>query len=262
MKTISSNGRARKKGGVFLLGGWCVWVGWGAFAWTYPKTERLHYTVHWFGVGMVDAVFELLPPERQGNVTTQTIAVLAKTRALPSRIYRVENRYRTTVDTKTGLPLTYHTEIDEAKFQERLSVFYDVDRGKAFYRLSSPSRAWEQTTPGAVHTLFSALYAVREHDFDVHPRMSSALDAKGSYWEAVAERVRTRTENGVLFWDVEVRFKRLSDALYPRQSDLLTDNLVDESSPLKLRIRRNPPLVTRMEYGAKGVRMTAILDGF
>lgn len=237
-------------------------MGCNALAWTFPKTERLHYTVRWFGVGVVDAFFELLPPERQGNLTTQTIAILAKTRALPSRIYRVENRYRVTVDTATGLPLTYQTEIEEAAFQERLSVLYDAERTKAFYRLSSPSRVWEQTTPGAVHTLFSGLYAVREHDFDAHPRMSFVLDAKGSYWEAVAERVRTRTENDALFWDVEVRFKRLNDALFPRQSDLLTDNLVDESSPLRLRIRRNPPLVTRMEYGAKGVRVTALLDGF
>ena len=162
----------------------------------------------------------------------------------------------------SGLPLPYRTEIDEAKFKERFSASYDTARGTAFYRLSSPSKAWEQRTPGATHTLFSALYAVRGHDFDALPTMAFFLDAKGSYWSAVAERVKTLREKGVPFWDVEVRFKRLSDAVVPRQSDLLTDNLVNESSPLKLRIRQTPPLVTRMEYGGKGVRVAANLDGF
>lgn len=230
--------------------------------WNLPPSERLHYTVRWFGVGVVDAVFDLLEPERQGGVTTQTIAVVAQTRALPSRIYRVTNRYETRVDAATGTPLTYRTEINEAKFQERLHATYDAARRTARYRLSSPPKTWEQTTPGATHTLFSALYAVRGHDFNARPKMTFVVDAKGSYWETVAERVRTRTEKGTLFWDVEVRFKRLSDAVYPRQSDLLTDNLVDESSPLKLRIRQSPPLVTRMEYGAKGLRVAAVLDGF
>ena len=66
------------------------------------------------------------------------------------------------------------------------------------------------TGPGATHTLFSALYAVRGHDVDALPKMT----------------------------------------------------FVDESSPLKLRIRQAPPLVTRMEYGAKGLRVAANLDGF
>jgi len=235
-------------------------LAWGT--WEYPATERLHYTVRWFGVGVVDAVFELLPPERHDEAITQTISVIAKTRALPSRIYRVTNRYETKVDTATGLPLRYRTNIDEAKFQERFTVTYDTVRQRALYQLSTPPKTWEQTTPQGVHTLFSALYAVRAHNFDAEPTMRFALDAKGSFWEAVAKRVRTRTEKGETYWDVEVHFQRMSDALYPRQSDLLTDNLVDETSPLKLRIRKNIPLVTQMEYGAKGVRVTAILDGF
>ena len=75
-------------------------------AWNLPATERLHYTVRWFGIGVVDAVFDLLAPERRDGVTTQTIAVVAKTRALPARIYRVTNRYETLVDMATGLLLT------------------------------------------------------------------------------------------------------------------------------------------------------------
>lgn len=230
--------------------------------WRLPETERLHYTVRWFGMGVVDATFDLLAPESHGGGQTQTIAVVAKTRSLASRVYRVTNRYETRVDTTTGFPVSYRAEIDEARFQERLSVSYDAVRQKAFYRLSAPPKAWEQDAKGSIHTLFSALYAVRGHDFDAQPTSAFVVDAKGSYWQATAKQVRTRKEKGSAFRDVEVRFKRLTDAVYPRQSDLLTDNLVDESSPLKLRIRQNPPLVTRMEYGAKGLRVTATLDGF
>ncbi|MBM3214269.1 DUF3108 domain-containing protein [Candidatus Poribacteria bacterium] len=236
-----------------------------AAGWRLPQTETLHYTVRWVRIGVVDATMSLSPPTVIDGVPIQRLRVEARTRALPSRIYRVTNRYETDIDTRTGLPVAYRSDIDEAKFQERLDIRYAQRERTADYRRTEADRSTRQALPGETHTIFSALYRIRLHDFGSEPRLRFLLDAKGIYWRAEATRTDARRVSGGVVWDVETRFERLPGGSQSRQSDLLTDNLVVEGSPLRLRILSRsdaPPLVTRMEYSAKGFRLSAELDGY
>jgi len=236
-----------------------------AAGWRLPQTETLHYTVRWVRIGVVDATMSLSPPTVIDGVPIQRLRVEARTRALPSRIYRVTNRYETDIDTRTGLPVAYRSDIDEAKFQERLDIRYAQRERTADYRRTEADRSTRQALPGEGHTIFSALYRIRLHDFGSEPRLRFLLDAKGIYWRAEATRTDARRVSGGVVWDVETRFERLPGGSQSRQSDLLTDNLVVEGSPLRLRILSRsdaPPLVTRMEYSAKGFRLSAELDGY
>jgi hypothetical protein len=247
-----------------------AWPGWpeGRVGRSLPAQERLEYTVRWLGVGVVDATFELVSPASDDDHTVRVLRVVARTRALPSRIYRVENRYETVLDPSTGYPLRYEKECDEAKFQEFLQAEYDQERRRATYSLLHPAREWTQPLLGETHNLFTALYFVRGQDFGRTPTVSFLLDAKGVYWRATARRVRTLRVAGGRAWDVEVTFEQASAGDSPRQSDLLTDNLVQATAPLRLRILAatdgtdGKPLVTRMEYNARGFHLRAVLRGF
>ena len=154
-------------------------------AWALPATETLTYAVKWGRITVVDATFSLEPPN--ADEATQVMAVDAWTTAVPSRIYRVRNRYESLVDTDAGLPTVYTKECDEAKFAESSRVVYDRVRSVAVYtRADAPTR--EATVPAETHNLFTGLYLLRQHDFAAQPTADFHLDAKGVYWLARARR--------------------------------------------------------------------------
>ncbi len=234
-------------------------VAWAA-AWSLPETETLTYAVKWGRLTVVDATFSL--ERRDEAAATQVIAVEAWTTAVSSRIYRVRNRYRSVLDTTTGLPLAYTKECDEARFRESSQVEYDQANQAAVYeRVDAPTRTAD--VPPNVHTVFTGLYLLRQHDFTTQPTADFHLDAKGVYWLARARRTRNlRTASGDV-WEVVVEFERVGGLDDPLQSDLLTDNIVHAGKPLVLHIRAEsdtaPAMVVYMEYEMHGFRLKASL---
>ena len=230
--------------------------------WTLPDEEIVTYAVKWGRLTVVDAVFAL--ESRDLDAASHVISVDATTTAIPSRIYRVTNRYETVVDVRTGLPTSYRKECDEAKFQESVLVEYaQADRHAAYTVADAPAR--RSALVGDTHNLFSGLYYLRRHNFAATPKTDFHLDAKGVYWHARATRTRNlRTRAGEV-WEVRVDFKRVAGLEEPLQSDLLTDNIVRGDSPLTLHIRPasedegRPPMVVYMDYQVRGFRLTAEL---
>ncbi|MDA1192254.1 MAG: DUF3108 domain-containing protein [Candidatus Poribacteria bacterium] len=239
----------------------CVTVLCAAETWGLPERESLHYSVKWGRWTVVEATYDYTRP----SPNEVTLDALAWTTKLPSRIYRVENRFISTIDPKSGFPTRYEKRCDEAKFQEYSTVTYRQRERRADYSLEG-ERGWSQTLVEPTHTIFTAYTAWRLHDFGATPTLVFVLDAKGAYWRATAERRRNlRTDEGIV-WEVNVTFDLIEGDPNKRQSDLLTDNLVSGDKPLLLHVKsRNiatgtPPQIVQMEYEARGFHLVATLD--
>ena len=231
-----------------------------------PESEELAYSVRWSRLPVVDATFRLEPTEDGVSGPVRRLIVEAFTKPLPSRIYRVDNRYETLLDVATGLPIRYDKNCDEAYFQEQATIIYAQASGHRLRRLNGGSGPSTQSLLGPTHNLFSALYFLRQHDFRGDEPVRFLLDAKGAYWNASARRRRNlRTAHGFV-WEVAVRFTLATGDEQSRQSDLLTDNIVNGDRPLILHIHPpapgtdEPPLVVHMEYRGGGFHLAADLQ--
>ena len=230
-----------------------------------PDVEELAFSVRWARLPVVDATFSLEAPEDGINGPVRLLVVEASTTALPSRIYRVDNRYETLLDMGTGLPIRYEKVIDEAYFKEKSAITYAQDAGQRLSTSGDASTPVAQALVGPTHNLFSALYFLRQQNFRTDDPVRFLLDAKGIYWQAIARRRRNlRTKHGFV-WEVAVRFTPLDGSAPAGQSDLLTDNIVNGDRPLLLHIHPSPPgseeapVVVHMEYRGGGFHLIADL---
>ena len=235
-------------------------------AWNLPTSERLMFSIRWSRLAVVDASFVLEPPTEGLTGPIQTLTVEAWTKSLPSRIYRVENHYETIIDLATGLPVRYAKRCDEARFQEHSATTYAQAEGWRRYTSKTPPSETTQELLGPTHNLFSALYFLRQHNFRTQVPVRFLLDAKGASWQAEARRRRNlRTKHGFV-WEVAVRFTMIDGDPTARQSDLLTDNIVNGDHPLILHIRPpeagtdEPPMVVHMAFRGGGFHLVADLD--
>jgi len=120
---------ARKK----LLTVFVYFFGLGGFALSanstkvvpYKSGEKVSYAITYYGAtaGILD--LEVLPPITIGEKKYNELLAKARTDAVFALFYRFQNKYRSTVEVSTGLPMRFLISHDEAKFGGTVTQEFD-----------------------------------------------------------------------------------------------------------------------------------------
>lgn len=186
------------------------------------------YSFKYLGITVAHGAITISDTLTDDGRPAKRIEARATSLSSTSFLFKINNRYITTVDAETGYPTLYEKDIEQSNFSQKSRIRFDQKHRRVY-----GSEVGEVLLPTSVHCFFSALYYVRNHSFQPKEVVCLPVYAAGSAWDVRAKALTTKkiiTPAGayqtVL---IEIDFKR-SASLHDQKidTDVLTNRLVGE----------------------------------
>lgn len=182
--------------------------------------------------------------EIQGRRAVQILAV-AKTSALFSPFYSLENRYETWIDKETGVPLKYFKKIHQKTLDQFMTVHYDRTHNTAWYVGGKFPNDTTVSVQPQCHNLFSMIYALRQRPLSKGDVVSYPLDVETEAWKVTvtAEAEESVACAGQKFDAVKVRFdfSPIGEEKKRKGTDILTRRVVRSQTRMWFWIAKQSP---------------------
>ena len=152
-----------------------------------PSQVKTHsYSFTCMGMTVAHGTITLSDTVTSEGVPVTHIEAQAVSLPAPSLLFKINNRYSTTVDSSTGFPLLYEKNIIQSNFEEDMSFRYDQ---KSLHIFTSGGETISLSTP--THNIFSALYSLMNRRFQHKEIRSLPIYAAGYMWDVTAKALRT-----------------------------------------------------------------------
>ena len=192
------------------------------------QREMSLYSFTYLGLSVARGHISISDTLTENGRSVTRIEACASSVSPTSFLFRIDNRYITTIDAKTGYPLTYEKIVEQSNFSEQTLILFDQEGGHIYCGNDHMTTIASET-----HNFFSTLYFLLNHTFRPHEVMHLPVFAAGQIWQVTTkplkiERVVTKagTYPAVLF---EIEFQGSSSK--PNQimdTDVLTHRLISE----------------------------------
>ncbi len=134
----------------------------------YAPGERLEYTFRYGVIHAAEAKIELKAAGRGPNGPQYLIDARGKSSGTFSWFFKVDDRYRTTIDAKTGYPLHFIRDVQEGGYTIDQDYRFDWTTQSVRTLTSKrgkPSKQHVFQLPGPTHDMISSIFALRNLDF-------------------------------------------------------------------------------------------------
>lgn len=211
--------------------------------------EKATYTFTYLGFPVAQGSIIISDSTDTDNRTVKVLEALASSSSPTSFLFKIDNRYITTVDPETGFPLTYEKSIIQSNMEEHTLHRFDQERG-IIYR--DDRQVASHSSP--VHTFLSALDHIINHSFEARQVLELPVYAAGRVWNVKVEAIRVdkiRTPMGsVPSVLVEIQFCPASSGdTVKMKTDVLTNRLTSGGENTRLWISLgNQPVLVKAEY--------------
>jgi len=146
--------------------------------------ERTTYTFTYLGFPVAQGSIIISNSTDEDNSSVTMIETRASSSSPTSFLFKIDNRYTTTLDPETGFPLTYEKSIIQSNFKEQTFLRFDQDQG-TIYRNAVPCAFH----PHPVHNVFSALHHIINHSFGAKEVLAFPVYAAGHIWNVKIEAI-------------------------------------------------------------------------
>lgn len=140
----------------------------------FPAGERVEYLAHYGFINAGEAVIRLSDEQHQINgKSCYKVEIEGRTTGMFRLGMRVDDLWRSYIDTQTGLPQRFHRDIKENKYTKVETVNFDQEAGKAYVRHVTKSRPEKKETyemdPHS-QDMISGYYHLRGIDFSQYQK--------------------------------------------------------------------------------------------
>jgi hypothetical protein len=203
------------------------------------------YEVTFLGIPVVRVHIQQIPGDDPRLVTYE---YTARTKPFFSAIYKVNNRYRVTMDTSMSRIVSYEKEISQKNLQQSFHTLYKP--GKTIY-----STGEERSTETDRHTMLSLLLAMTREST---PReFSTPVEMEGVYYSA--RMIPREKSSNILEWKILL----LPDGGFPvlASTDLFTSHLADPESQRSIRVDISAGRIVSASFTLSPYTLTARILG-
>ncbi|MCD6234492.1 MAG: hypothetical protein J7K63_05600 [Candidatus Marinimicrobia bacterium] len=203
------------------------------------------YEVSFLGIPVVHVHIQPIPDEDPTRITYE---YTARTNRFFSTIYRVNNRYRVTMDTSMSRIVFYEKEISQKNLQQSFSTLYNPE--KIIY-----STGEERIPEKNCHTMLSLILALTR--ISIPREFRVPVDIEGEYYEALM--VPREKSRDILEWEILLFPEGGSPVL--AETDLFTSRLADPEAKSFISIDKSSGRIVFARFTLSPHTLTARLLG-
>ncbi|MBI4530928.1 MAG: DUF3108 domain-containing protein [Candidatus Latescibacteria bacterium] len=196
--------------------------------------EVYRYTITYTGIPVGHTIVGIAPvPEYDGRQVYR-LTVDSETNRFASTLFKVNNRYETTVDLDSSTSLQFKAIVQQSNLSQEVIIVYDHKKGRAF-RNGRPA----YSIPKGVSDLFGAMFLVSKRIKKVGETCEVMVDLGGVFCRVVVdatavEKIRLPVGPRRAIRAKTVFEKITGDSRHRQLIDLLTNRLSKEGVVLVL----------------------------
>jgi len=203
------------------------------------------YEVTFLGIPVVRVHIQQIPDD---NPTLVTYEYTARTNPFFSAIYKVNNRYRVTMDTSMSRIVSYEKKISQKNFQQSFHTQYKPE--KTIY-----STGDERISQTGRHTMLSLLLALTR--VNTPREFSIPLEIEGAYYSALM--IPREKNSNILEWEILLLPDGGSSVL--ATTDLFTSRLADPEAQRFIRVDISSGHIVAARFTLSPYTLTARILG-
>lgn len=207
--------------------------------------ESLTYKLKYVGIPAVTITLSIPEKTTVDGREVYRLSAHARTSALFSAFYSLDNSYNTYVDAETGLPWKYTKSIAQKTLRQSVTTLYDQDSGKATYAGGKFDPPIQTALREQTHNFFSMIQRLRSLHLADGVAESFNLDVETEPWiasirvqgtEELHVAGRHRNAHRVVF-----TFTPTQEETRRRKTDIVTRRVATSRSRLVFWIDAEPP---------------------
>jgi hypothetical protein len=214
--------------------------------------ERLEYEITWFGITTGYSSLEIKEDGR-GNVVIVSTAVSAD---WVTKIFPVDDRVESVFKaSEKWFPLLYRLRTNEGDRHRNWKVYFDRDKGKAYYTNFISKKEKEHEIPDEVYDPLMALYEMRKKDLVVGASAYIPLFDSEKLYDLevqVLEKERVEVPAGK-FDTILIKPMLQSEGIFSREGPIYTW-LTDDERKIPVMIK------TKVKIGSIYAKLVRIIN--
>ena len=215
--------------------------------------ENYTYKLTYLGIPAVNIYLSVPETLTINERKTYHILAVARTSALFSPFYTLENRYHTYIDAESGLPVKFTKDIHHSTLDQHGEITYDQENNLAVYEGGRFSSQIKKSIQENTHTLFSMIYFLRREKLEKGKVFSFNLDVESEPWKVKAKVVLNETVSVAgkshEAYKISFQFLPVKDELHRKHTDILTRRVATSATHLHFWIGAAEPYrFLKVEY--------------
>jgi hypothetical protein len=224
--------------------------------------EVYRYTITYTGVPVGHTVVGIAPAPEYDGRQVYRLTVDSKTNRFASTLFKVNNRYETTVDLDSSASLRFKAIVEQSNLSHEVTIVYDQEKGRAFRNGRSV-----YSIPKGVSDLFGSLFLVSKRIKRVGDTCETTIDLGGVFCEVAVEATTVEEVRLPIGTRRAIRTKTVfgkitGDPRHRQRIDLLTNRLAKEGVMFILWFSNDGGgTLLKASYGKRPFFVTAELTG-
>jgi hypothetical protein len=246
----------------------------------YREGERLSYDVTWLGIKAGEATLEVQGVVNLDGHRAYHLVTTARSAPLISKIYRVEDRTESFLETDPMRALQFDKHLREGRYRHSSQTVFDQEKGMATFRYLDFSKVPKNVTrldeaerygryvtqefplsPGALDEL-SVLYYVRTLSLQANTTVTANVFASKKNWELEVKVLGRETLDTVLGWRETLKVEPLLkyEGIFQRKGRMIVW-LTDDAERIPVQMKSEIVIgsfvttLTRREVGLAQARL-------
>jgi len=196
--------------------------------------ERLNFKMEYLNMKVANLEFFITSANKNINIPQYQLSVKAQSTAFATKLFKIDNVYRTFFDAKYFLPRKSVKNINQKNIQHKLVIDFDHNIHQASI---NDSIFW--TLPNPCYDYFSMLYFIRSASWNKGDTLNFFLDSE--YLISQVEAVITSEYKTLKFpcgkfktIKIQLRFQLLTKIERPWKTDIISNRLAKPGSKLNI----------------------------
>ena len=199
---------------------------------SFPPNEKIKLNIYYLHLKIVNVSVNF-----SNEKDNKKITILAKSSGISNAFIKICNKYQC-VSADNFLPSIYMKEIHQSNYQEQCIIQYNHKTKEALKKDILNGVNEKYPIEDNTYDFFSGLFYIRSQDLQVNDSISFFVDANAIIWMTHAvmikkEKIKTKigTFDAI---KCQITFERISKKERATNSDILTNNLMNEKNKLYL----------------------------
>lgn len=211
------------------------------------------YKLTYLGIPAVNIYLSVPETLTVNGKRTFHVLAVARTNALFSPFYTLENRYHTYIDAESGLPLKFTKDIHQSTLDQHGEITYDQDNNVAFYEGGRFSSQVKKSIQENTHNLFSMIYFLRRGKLETGQKFTLNLDVESEPWKSTVTVLNKESVNVAGIYQeahkISFQFAPVKEELKRKHTDILTRRVATSATRLYFWIGAAEPFhFLKVEY--------------
>ncbi len=226
--------------------------------------ERATYQLTYLSVSAVTINISVPGKASTAQGSRYHILASARTNALFSVFYNVDNRYDIYMDSATTLPVRMDKNILQKTLEQKMTITYRHRAGEAVFHGGKFTEPLRSPIAADAHNFFTMIYWLRHQTLKTGDQYTLNLDVETEPWKAVIrvtgeEKLKAAGKN----WEaskIDFAFLPQREEIRRKKTDILTRRLVTSKTRLTFWIaKQDPHPFLKVEFEVSPFNVVTIL---